>query len=66
MLSHYTQIFLAPAEEVLIYPLKPLQEYLQFPCEYFLLVFRSRVAVVNFVPQPTREENITRIKIGRT
>jgi hypothetical protein len=42
-----------------------LQEYLQFPYEYFLLVFfLSGVTAVNSVLQLTPEEKITRIKIG--
>jgi hypothetical protein len=51
MLSLYTLIFPAPAEGVVIYPLKPLQEYLEFTYDYFLLFFRSGVTVVNFVLQ---------------
>jgi hypothetical protein len=55
MLSLYTWTFLVPAEgfELTFEPV--LQEYLQIPYEYFLLV--------NFVIQTTPEEKITRIKI---
>jgi hypothetical protein len=45
--SIYTQTFLSPAEEVLIYSMK-----LQFPNEYF----REGVTIVNFVLQTTPEE----------
>jgi hypothetical protein len=41
-----------------------LQEYLQFPYEYSLLVlFLFGVTVVNFVIQTAPDEKITRIKI---
>jgi hypothetical protein len=40
-----------------------LQEYLQFPHEYFFSYSISGVTVVNFVLQTTPEEEIARIKI---
>jgi hypothetical protein len=41
-----------------------LQEYLQFPYEYFLLFFfLSGVTVINSALQTTPEEKIVRIKI---
>jgi hypothetical protein len=43
-----------------------LQEYLQFPYEYFFYFFRLGVTVVNFILQTTPEEKITIIKFRRT
>jgi hypothetical protein len=43
-----------------------LKEYLQFPCEYFLLFFiRSGVTVVNFALQTTPEEKNSGERAGQ-
>jgi hypothetical protein len=41
-----------------------LQEYLQFPYEYFLLVLLIFRSVVSFVLRTTPKEKIPMIKIG--
>jgi hypothetical protein len=65
MLFLYTQTFLAPMEDILIYHLKLFcRNICNFPTNvFFWLFFCLGVAVVNFVLQTTPDEEITRIKI---
>jgi hypothetical protein len=59
MLSLYMQTFLAPVEEVLIYPLKLFcRNICNFPTNIFFYVFLLGVTVVNVVLQTTPEERI--------
>jgi hypothetical protein len=67
--SLYTQTFLAPAEDVLMYPLKLFpRDICNFPTNSLFSFSSSvgRVTAINFVPQIIPEDKITMIKIWRT